>query len=129
MLRGGKALPLYSRVTGAAGTPPAIVIPAAKAQQPQLQLRQGDSLWEQFLGAAGGGTASFAGLRELPHIVEAAAYSNILFSSGTTVSVCWRALHGGSSCNSSHSCGRGKAVRDLVCNLEWFMVHVTVLSL
>ncbi|WIA40404.1 hypothetical protein OEZ86_013761 [Tetradesmus obliquus] len=85
VLRGGKALPLYSRVTGDPAAPPAVVVPAAGAGQARLPLRQGDMPWRDFLRLAGqGGSGTGGSVRALPHVVAASAYSNILFSSGTT---------------------------------------------
>jgi hypothetical protein len=86
VLRGGKALPLYSRVVGDPGAPPAVVVPAAGAAQARLPLRQGDMLWQDFLRLAEQ-PGSSSSVRALPHIVPANAHSNILFSSGTTVSL------------------------------------------
>jgi hypothetical protein len=87
VLRGGKALPLYSRVVGDPAAPPAVVVPAAGATQARLPLRQGDMLWSDFLrlGQHSSSSSSRA-VRALPQVVPANAHSNILFSSGTTVS-------------------------------------------
>ncbi|KAF6258505.1 hypothetical protein COO60DRAFT_1639067 [Scenedesmus sp. NREL 46B-D3] len=83
VVRGGKALPLYSRVVGDPAAPPAVVVPAAGASAARLPLRQGDVLWAHFLRLAGPSSGSGAA-RALPHVVPANAHSNILFSSGTT---------------------------------------------
>eukprot|EP00879_Flechtneria_rotunda_P024186 GHRR01025634.1.p1 GENE.GHRR01025634.1~~GHRR01025634.1.p1 ORF type:complete len:660 (+),score=213.05 GHRR01025634.1:617-2596(+) len=95
LLRGGKVLPLYSRVTGSASVPTAIVVSAtvsntaagtaagsSSASPVQAKLRDGDMTWQHFLAfaEAGGPGAGCA----LPHMADAGAYSNILFSSGTT---------------------------------------------
>ncbi|CAI7841256.1 unnamed protein product, partial [Closterium sp. NIES-53] len=45
--RGGKLLPLYSRVVEA-GAPPAIVLPATEGA-PRAALREGDVWWSSFL--------------------------------------------------------------------------------
>lgn len=88
MLRGGKALPLYGRLLEATHLPPVIVLqsqgPAGSSMQPLPQLRAGDTLWTDFLAKAAA-AASGKQARPLPHIVDAAAPSTILFSSGTTV--------------------------------------------
>jgi acetyl-CoA synthetase len=70
ILRGGKALPLYSKVIDA-GAPRAIVIASA----PGAKLRAGDVTWDTFLSDRD----SFA-----PHLADPREYTNILFSSGTT---------------------------------------------
>jgi hypothetical protein len=89
VLRGGKALPLYSRVVRDPAAPQAVVVPAAGTSQARLPLRQGDMLWSDFLrlGTQSSSSSSSGGgaLRALPHVVDANAHSNILFSSGTTV--------------------------------------------
>jgi acyl-coenzyme A synthetase/AMP-(fatty) acid ligase len=79
VVRGGKVLPLYSRLIGA-DAPPAVVL-AARGTPTSLQLRTGDAWWSDFEAAA----TPLQSPRELPHIVDASAQSNILFSSGTTV--------------------------------------------
>lgn len=69
--RGGKELPLYSRVV-AANAPPAIVI-STSGLPPQLRL--GDQTWESFLSA----NNQFEAVPAAP-----SDSTNILFSSGTT---------------------------------------------
>lgn len=87
VLRGGKALPLYGRLLEAPHLPPVIVLqaqgPAGSSRQPLPQPRAGDTLWTEFLATAAAASGKQA--RPLPHIVDAAAPSTILFSSGTTV--------------------------------------------
>lgn len=73
--RGGRDLPLYSRVL-AAEAPLAIVLPAGDSVG--MDLREGDTTWESFL-AQGGSEGHFS-----PCIVPAETPTNILFSSGTT---------------------------------------------
>jgi acyl-coenzyme A synthetase/AMP-(fatty) acid ligase len=99
VLRGGKALPLYGRLLEAPHLPQAIVLQArgpssssssSMSQPPQL--RPGDSLWSVFLSAGAAGKQT----RPLPHVVDAAAPSTILFSSGTTVRACCCILSSGS---------------------------------
>ncbi len=70
--RGGKALPLYTRVTEA-GAPRAVVLPGRGAEVAD-KLRTGDISWAEFLG------------KEEMDVVPCSPedYSNILFSSGTT---------------------------------------------
>jgi hypothetical protein len=55
---------------------------ASGSSQALPKLRSGDMLWSTFLA---GSTAGSSDTRPLPHIVDAAAPSTILFSSGTTV--------------------------------------------
>lgn len=57
------------------------------SSQTPSQLRSGDMLWSTFLAGAAAGSSN---TRPLPHIVDAAAPSTILFSSGTTVGSQWR---------------------------------------
>jgi hypothetical protein len=57
------------------------------SSQTPSQLRSGDMLWSTFLAGAAAGSSN---ARPLPHIVDAAAPSTILFSSGTTVGSQWR---------------------------------------
>lgn len=78
MLRGGKSLPLYTRVT-AAKAPLAIVLPASSSAGLQVPLRSGDVTWQDFLTWAPLGGAFD------PHVADAQEVTNILFSSGTTV--------------------------------------------
>jgi acetyl-CoA synthetase len=93
--RGGKQLPLYARVKDASA-PTAVVVPADASQGLQVALRPGDCAWADFLAGApnsssssssssgdGGGNGGWGGFQ--PHIADAYATTNILFSSGTTV--------------------------------------------
>jgi len=73
--RGGRDLPLYSRVVEA-DAPKAIVLPAG--DQVTEDLREGDVSWDVFL-AQGGTEEHFD-----PCVVPAETTTNILFSSGTT---------------------------------------------
>ena len=73
LLRGGKKLPLYDKVTEA-HAPRAIVLPSSGGEV-EATLRDGDLGWESFLGEDRG----FASLACDPGDV-----TNILFSSGTT---------------------------------------------
>jgi hypothetical protein len=113
-MRGGKAHPLYRRVVTGAEVPMAIVISAGASASSSssgsgcgggggssagdvaaqlvtraVELRPGDISWNEFLkspAAAGGrGGGGGGSIRPVPHVVDASAYSNILFSSGTTV--------------------------------------------
>ena len=70
-VRAGRTIDLYDKVRQA-GAPHAIVIPAAGAD---VELRDGDVLWNDFLSA----DESFESSRADPYAV-----TNILFSSGTT---------------------------------------------
>jgi acetyl-CoA synthetase len=72
IVRGGKQLPLYSKVVDAQA-PRAIVLSADPSQP--LLLRPGDLHWEEFLSPK----ADFDPVPALPE-----AHTNILFSSGTT---------------------------------------------
>ena len=72
ILRGGKALPLYAKVTEASALP-AIVL--AANEEVSVPLRKGDCLWADFLNAAEQIEAMGR---------EPADPVNILFSSGTT---------------------------------------------
>ena len=111
ILRGGQALPLYSRVVEAAA-PRAIVLPAAGGQLQvlrlpgrqhwhfmarseglnpqqhvlwrslQVDLRVGDVSWQQFLPSVPPPAALQA------HVADAGDAANILFSSGTTGGNC-----------------------------------------
>jgi acetyl-CoA synthetase len=69
--RGGKRLPLYEKILGA--NPPRAIVLGAGANR----LRDGDVTWESFLAAAATDT-----LTPLPGTPD--AFTNILFSSGTT---------------------------------------------
>jgi acetyl-CoA synthetase len=70
--RAGKQLPLYTKVVEA-DAPRAIVLPLDSSVS--IELRQGDLTWQDFLSA----TEQFDAVPAHPH-----AYTNILFSSGTT---------------------------------------------
>ncbi|MBW4574181.1 MAG: AMP-binding protein [Aphanothece sp. CMT-3BRIN-NPC111] len=72
ILRNGKHLPLYSKVV-AADAPKAIVL--ANNSSPSIDLRPGDVTWDDFLSPK----EQFDAVPAHP-----AAYTNILFSSGTT---------------------------------------------
>ncbi|KAG0616880.1 hypothetical protein M758_5G148600 [Ceratodon purpureus] len=77
--RGGKELPLYSRVIEARA-PRAIVIPA-DGKASSLVLRDGDMLWDEFVGQADHLSRPY----EYKAVVQSMdSYMNILFSSGTT---------------------------------------------
>lgn len=69
-IRGGKSLPLYSKIVEA-GAPRAIVI----RTQADTELRSGDSDWDDFLAGADGCD---------PYLADPDEPTNILFSSGTT---------------------------------------------
>ncbi len=70
--RGGRTIELYTKVK-AANAPPAVVIP--RASKSRADLREGDILWDDFLGPG----QPFAAVPGTPDSV-----TNILFSSGTT---------------------------------------------
>jgi acetyl-CoA synthetase len=70
--RAGKQLPLYAKVVEA-DAPKAIVLSLESSVS--IELRQGDLTWEEFLS----GNDRFEAVPAHPH-----AYTNILFSSGTT---------------------------------------------
>jgi acetyl-CoA synthetase len=70
ILRGGKQLPLYAKVVDASAIP-AIVL----ASSASVELRLGDRTWNHFLSS----NTQFDAVPAHP-----AAYTNILFSSGTT---------------------------------------------
>ncbi|KAG0592479.1 hypothetical protein KC19_1G255400 [Ceratodon purpureus] len=79
IFRGGKKLPLYSRVIEAR-TPLAIVLPA-DGKASSLRLRSGDMLWNEFLAKAEHLTRP----DEYQAVVQSMdSYTSILFSSGTT---------------------------------------------
>ncbi|CAI5979754.1 unnamed protein product [Closterium sp. NIES-64] len=90
--RGGKLLPLYSRVVEA-GAPPAIVLPATEGA-PRVALREGDVWWSSFL--AEGQRSTERGTSSVPCVsMPVDASINILFSSGTTgtpKAIPWSAL-------------------------------------
>ncbi len=76
ILRAGKVLPLYARVMEA-DAPRTVVLPAADALQ--VELRDGDRSWAEFLAAAAEQP------REEAYVISpVSAATNILFSSGTT---------------------------------------------
>ncbi|KAL0031137.1 hypothetical protein WJX77_005362 [Trebouxia sp. C0004] len=77
ILRGGKAHPLYQRVIKAQG-PLAIVLPAPPGKALQVQLREGDMSYADFL------SKDNAQEQVAPHVADAYDTCNILFSSGTT---------------------------------------------
>ncbi|XP_009762075.1 hexanoyl-CoA synthase isoform X1 [Nicotiana sylvestris] len=77
--RGGKKLPLYSKVIDAQ-SPIAIVIPN-RSSTSSIKLRDGDISWHEFLERVDESNRKFEYIGvELP----AEAFTNILFSSGTT---------------------------------------------
>ncbi|KAL8141863.1 hypothetical protein V2J09_014895 [Rumex salicifolius] len=78
IVRGGKSIPLYRRVIDA-NSPLAIVLPA-KGSQISTNLRNGDLSWHDFLQRAKDSKSNEYVAVDQP--VE--AFSNILFSSGTT---------------------------------------------
>ncbi|PRW59713.1 acetyl- synthetase [Chlorella sorokiniana] len=77
ILRGGQALPLYARVVEA-GAPPAFVLPAAEDFRLLVQLRPGDTSWQDFLSAGQPSKAVQA------HVAASDDPAIVLFSSGTT---------------------------------------------
>ena len=81
-MRGGKQLALYARAVEA-GAPVAVVLPAAPAAGLQVKLRAEDMSWQEFLGGAS--SREQQGFK--PYMADAYEVTNILFSSGTTVSV------------------------------------------
>ena len=70
--RAGRQLPLYARVVDA-NAPKAIVL--SRGEEPQIELRNGDLTWEEFLS----NSDRFDAVGCDPH-----HHTNILFSSGTT---------------------------------------------
>ncbi|CAN8264901.1 unnamed protein product [Cochlearia groenlandica] len=78
IIRGDKSIPLYRRVVDA-GAPVAIVIPA-RASSATVNLRENDLSWNDFLGKA----RNMSGVEYIAVEKPAGAYTNILFSSGTT---------------------------------------------
>ena len=70
--RAGRQLPLYARVVDA-NAPKAIVL--SRGEEPQIELRNGDLTWEEFLSDSD----QFDAIDCDPH-----DHTNILFSSGTT---------------------------------------------
>lgn len=79
ILRGGKQLPLYSRVKEVEPPCIAIVLPAHTEGDLVVPLRGQDMSWKDFLAPVSCGQQTFT-----PYIADAAASINILFSSGTT---------------------------------------------
>ncbi|XP_010424243.1 PREDICTED: probable acyl-activating enzyme 17, peroxisomal, partial [Camelina sativa] len=78
IIRGDKSIPLYRRVVDAEA-PLAIVVPA-RGSSCRTQLREKDLSWNNFLGNA----RSLRGVEYVAVEKPAGAYTNILFSSGTT---------------------------------------------
>ncbi|KFK27630.1 hypothetical protein AALP_AA8G408100 [Arabis alpina] len=78
IVRGDKSIPLYRRVVDAEA-PMAIVVPA-RGSRCRMKLRQNDLSWNDFLGKA----RSLRGVEYIAVEKPAGAYTNILFSSGTT---------------------------------------------
>ncbi|XP_076881359.1 putative acyl-activating enzyme 17, peroxisomal [Bidens hawaiensis] len=76
--RGDRSLPLYSRVIDA-GSPLAIVIPASGLSL-SMKLRDGDISWHDFLEQV----ESYKNIEFVSVERPVEAFSNILFSSGTT---------------------------------------------
>ncbi|XP_062212751.1 probable CoA ligase CCL12 isoform X2 [Phragmites australis] len=77
IVRGGKKVPLYSRVVQGTSSK-AIVIPAT-GDYLGVTLRSGDMLWKDFLSHAAGRSSVYS-----PVYQTADTLTNILFSSGTT---------------------------------------------
>ncbi|KAF1892704.1 hypothetical protein Lal_00042593 [Lupinus albus] len=78
IIRGDKSLPLYSRVVDAQ-SPMAIVIPT-KGSEFSMKLRDGDLSWHDFLE----GVNNLRGKEFIAVEKPVEAFTNILFSSGTT---------------------------------------------
>ncbi|XP_019415489.1 PREDICTED: probable acyl-activating enzyme 17, peroxisomal [Lupinus angustifolius] len=78
IIRGDKSLPLYSRVVDAQ-SPMAIVIPT-KGSEFSMKLRNGDLSWHDFLE----GVNNLRGKEFIAVEKPVEAFTNILFSSGTT---------------------------------------------
>ncbi|EOA22761.1 hypothetical protein CARUB_v10003474mg [Capsella rubella] len=78
IIRGDKSIPLYRRVVDAEA-PLAVVIPA-RGSSCRTKLREKDLSWNNFLGNA----RSLRGVEYVAVEKPAGAYTNILFSSGTT---------------------------------------------
>nr|XP_043635574.1 probable acyl-activating enzyme 17, peroxisomal [Erigeron canadensis] len=78
IIRGGRSLPLYSRVVDAQ-SPLAIVIPT-RGSSFSMKLRDGDISWHDFLEKA----KSYKNLEFVGIERPIEAFTNILFSSGTT---------------------------------------------
>jgi len=77
IVRGGKKVPLYSRVVQGTSSK-AVVIPAI-GDSIGITLRNGDMSWKDFLSRAAGRSSSYS-----PVYQSVDALTNILFSSGTT---------------------------------------------
>lgn len=77
IVRGGKKVPLYSRVIQGTSSK-AVVIPAI-GDSLGITLRDGDMSWKDFLSHAAGRSSSYS-----PVYQSVDALTNILFSSGTT---------------------------------------------
>ncbi|XP_066333172.1 probable CoA ligase CCL12 isoform X1 [Miscanthus floridulus] len=77
IVRGGKKVPLYSRVVQGTSAK-AVVIPAI-GDSLGITLRNGDMSWKDFLSRAAGRSSSYS-----PVYQSVDALTNILFSSGTT---------------------------------------------
>lgn len=77
IVRGGKKVPLYSRVIQGTSSK-AVVIPAI-GDSLGIMLRDGDMSWKDFLSHAAGRSSSYS-----PVYQSVDALTNILFSSGTT---------------------------------------------
>ncbi|KAK3149018.1 hypothetical protein QOZ80_3AG0211810 [Eleusine coracana subsp. coracana] len=78
IIRGGKNVPLYSRVIQGTSSK-AIVLPAATGGSLGVTLRNGDLSWEDFLSRAAGRSSIYS-----PVYQSADTLINVLFSSGTT---------------------------------------------
>ncbi|KAF5818081.1 putative acetate--CoA ligase [Helianthus annuus] len=78
IIRGDRSIPLYSRVVDA-GSPLAIVIPT-RGSSFSMKLRDGDISWLDFLEQA----KSYKNVEFVAVERSVEAFSNILFSSGTT---------------------------------------------
>lgn len=77
IVRGGKKVPLYSRVIQ--GTSSKVVVIPAIGDSLGIMLRDGDMSWKDFLSHAAGRSSSYS-----PVYQSVDALTNILFSSGTT---------------------------------------------
>ncbi|XP_062214272.1 probable CoA ligase CCL12 [Phragmites australis] len=77
IIRGGKKVPLYSRIVQGTSSK-AIVVPATGGYL-GVTLRNGDVMWKDFLSRAAGRSSVY-----YPFYQSAGALTNILFSSGTT---------------------------------------------
>ncbi|KAG8061353.1 hypothetical protein GUJ93_ZPchr0003g17341 [Zizania palustris] len=77
IIRGGKKVPLYSRVVQGTSSK-AVVIPATGGFL-EVALRDGDMTWKDFISCSAGRSSIYS-----PVYQSADALTNILFSSGTT---------------------------------------------